>query len=50
VTVEFYDTPEGGTNVVLTHSGFADQPQRDRHNEGWDACLENLAGRVLEAE
>lgn len=50
VTVEFHDTPEGGTNVVLTHSGFADDRQRDLHREGWDACLANLVRRVLEAE
>jgi uncharacterized protein YndB with AHSA1/START domain len=41
VTVLFTD--EGGaTNVVITHSGFADEQIRDLHEHGWNACLANL--------
>jgi uncharacterized protein YndB with AHSA1/START domain len=47
VTVEFREAGERGTTVVLTHAGFADTRQRDRHAEGWRACLANLRGRVF---
>ena len=42
VTVEFHDV-EGGTQVVLTHEGFATEQLRDEHNQGWDGCLASLA-------
>ncbi len=42
VTVEF--TPAGtGTELVLTHDRFFDANARDRHNEGWNGCLERLS-------
>jgi uncharacterized protein YndB with AHSA1/START domain len=42
VTVEF--RPDGdGTLLQLTHEQFFDEPARDRHNQGWTACLDSLA-------
>jgi len=32
---------------VLTHTGFADDEQRDQHEHGWRACLANLVTRVF---
>lgn len=45
VTVEFRPAA-GGTEIVLTHERFADRDARDRHQRGWDGCLERL-GRYL---
>jgi uncharacterized protein YndB with AHSA1/START domain len=41
VTVEFRDDG-GATEVLLTHSGFANEEIRDLHAHGWDACISNL--------
>jgi uncharacterized protein YndB with AHSA1/START domain len=41
VTVEFH--PSGtGTEVVLTHSRFATENDRDEHLKGWTGCLDHL--------
>jgi uncharacterized protein YndB with AHSA1/START domain len=48
VTVEFL-SDGGQTTLVLEHSGLASERSRESHGEGWTACLENLARRVLEA-
>jgi uncharacterized protein YndB with AHSA1/START domain len=46
VAVEF--RAEGdGTNVVLTHTGLASEESKEQHAHGWNACLDNLAGRVF---
>ena len=47
VTVEFQALDEERTTVVLTHTGFADDGQRDQHEHGWRACLANLVTRVF---
>jgi uncharacterized protein YndB with AHSA1/START domain len=47
VTVEFEEA-DGGTQVSLTHSGFANEEIRDLHTHGWEAVLANLE-RVLSA-
>lgn len=45
VTLEL--KPSGdGTEVLLTHQRFADTETRDKHQHGWDGCLERL-GRYL---
>jgi uncharacterized protein YndB with AHSA1/START domain len=45
VTVEF--KPSGdGTELLLTHQRFADSEARDKHQHGWNGCLERL-GRYL---
>ena len=45
VTVEFRAVG-GGTELLLTHERFADRDARDRHQQGWDSCLDRL-GRYL---
>src|SRR5439155_13482444 len=42
VTVEFHERG-GSTEVILRHEGFLTAAKRDRHNEGWGACLDKLA-------
>jgi uncharacterized protein YndB with AHSA1/START domain len=45
VTIEF--KPSGdGTELVLAHQRFADSEARDKHQAGWNGCLERL-GRYL---
>lgn len=45
VTIEF--KPSGqGTELVLTHERFADTEARDKHQHGWNGCLERL-GRYV---
>ena len=35
--------PDGdGTILTLTHEQFADEPTRDRHNDGWSGALDKL--------
>jgi uncharacterized protein YndB with AHSA1/START domain len=46
VEVDFVEDGPG-TEVVLTHSGFAGDRIRDMHGEGWEGCLDNLESRVL---
>lgn len=31
-----------GTELALTHDGFADDSQRDNHVQGWSDCLDRL--------
>lgn len=33
---------DGGTRLVLTHTGFPNKEAADMHREGWDGCLANL--------
>ena len=45
VTVEF--KPAGqGTELLVTHQRFFDSDARDRHQHGWNGCLDRL-GRYL---
>jgi uncharacterized protein YndB with AHSA1/START domain len=46
VTVEFV-AQEEGTSVVLVHSGLEDGGSRDRHGQGWSACLDSLARTIF---
>ena len=41
VTIEL-QAIEDGTQLTLTHEQFFDKDARDRHNEGWTACLSQL--------
>ena len=45
VTVEFKPSGEG-TELIVTHQRFFDSDARDRHQLGWDGCLDRL-GRYL---
>ena len=47
VTVEFNEA-DGGTEVLLTHEGFATAETAGKHDQGWQGCLANLA-KVTEA-
>ena len=48
VTVRFL--AEGaGTRVTIVHEGLPGERNREMHARGWDACLDNLASRVLGA-
>ena len=43
VTIEL--APAGdGTEMRLRHEGLADDPARDQHEQGWNDCLDRLAG------
>jgi uncharacterized protein YndB with AHSA1/START domain len=44
VNVSFHDR-DGRTLVVLEHTGLPDAQSRDRHAEGWSACLEIFNAR-----
>jgi uncharacterized protein YndB with AHSA1/START domain len=46
VEVDFVEHGNG-TEVVVTHSGFANAELRGMHEHGWNACLDNLERRVL---
>jgi uncharacterized protein YndB with AHSA1/START domain len=47
VTVEFRG--EGAsTTVVLEHTGLPDDGSRERHGQGWTACLASLAANVFD--
>lgn len=45
VTVELLER-DGGTEVVLTHEGFAGAEERDDHRKGWEGCLEQLEAHL----
>jgi len=49
VTVDFSEADDGGTKVLLVHSGFGSEHARDLHREGWSGCLDNLALREFPA-
>ncbi|MGH9585903.1 MAG: SRPBCC family protein [Acidobacteriaceae bacterium] len=42
VTVEFFETDDGRTQVTLTHQNFASVEMRNRHEHGWGACLDEM--------
>lgn len=46
VEVEFHEHGDG-TEVVVTHTGFATPELRDMHAHGWNGCLDNLERRVF---
>ena len=41
VTLEFHDVAEG-TEIVLTHRGFATEEGQHQHGSGWGGCFECL--------
>ena len=41
VTIEFKDLGKS-TELTLTHEHFADEAARDKHQQGWNGCLERL--------
>ena len=43
VTILLRAVSESETELTLTHDGFPDAAMRDKHNQGWDGCLNHLA-------
>ncbi len=48
VEVDFREDGDA-TEVVVTHSGFADEQIKELHAHGWAGCLDNLERRVFAA-
>jgi uncharacterized protein YndB with AHSA1/START domain len=48
VTVDFLDK-EGFTEVQITHDRFPNNEVRDKHNYGWNGCLDRLQKHLSEA-
>jgi uncharacterized protein YndB with AHSA1/START domain len=46
VVVEFAEDGDG-TEVTLTHTGFANDDIKAQHEHGWNGCMDNLERRVL---
>lgn len=49
VTIEFLDLGTS-TEVCLTHENFQNAEERNKHNEGWTGCLEELARLVAASQ
>jgi serine/threonine protein kinase len=45
VTVDFHPSG-GGTNLVLTHERFRDEPDKNAHAQGWQGCLNRLSRKL----
>lgn len=43
VTIDLKPINDNETELTLTHEGFPEAESRQRHNEGWDGCLDRLA-------
>jgi uncharacterized protein YndB with AHSA1/START domain len=41
VTIDFREV-DAGTELTLTHTKFAEETVRDRHNQGWMGCVGRL--------
>lgn len=42
VDVVFVELDPHTTQITLTHSGFANDREREQHQQGWVSCLEKL--------
>ncbi|TQV85081.1 SRPBCC family protein [Aliikangiella coralliicola] len=42
VALQFNAINESSSELVLSHSEFADQEACDKHEQGWNGCLANL--------
>ncbi|WP_109209213.1 MULTISPECIES: SRPBCC domain-containing protein [Microbacterium] len=45
VELELQPAADAATRVIVRHSGFATQEERDQHIEGWSSCLQRLIDR-----
>lgn len=43
VTVSFYPTKDGNTEVTIMHERIPDKTARDSHQQGWFGCLSKLS-------
>jgi uncharacterized protein YndB with AHSA1/START domain len=48
VEVDFFETDDGSTAVVLTNKGLRDEASMDDHRDGWELSFDNLVA-VLSA-
>ena len=48
VTIDLMEV-QGGTQLTLTHEGFADEESRDNHNHGWNGALDKLEQQAEKA-
>ena len=46
VTIDLRDHGDKETELTLTHEGFPEAEIRDRHTQGWEACLAKLTDVV----
>lgn len=44
VDCRFEAIDDDTTELALVHSGFANEAERDQHQQGWVSCLEKLSG------
>ncbi|MCU7555445.1 SRPBCC domain-containing protein [Alteromonas sp. ASW11-19] len=44
VEVELESVDDATTALTLIHSGFANEQERNQHQQGWMACFEKLSG------
>jgi uncharacterized protein YndB with AHSA1/START domain len=42
VTVQF-EPRDSATEVIIAHERIPNETTRDRHQQGWDGCLDGLA-------
>lgn len=49
VDIQFIAESAQTTTLTLTHSGFANEQERDQHQMGWMGCLEKLSRLTLAA-
>jgi uncharacterized protein YndB with AHSA1/START domain len=42
VEVDFVETEDGSTNVVLTNKGLRDEASMEDHRDGWELSFDNL--------
>ena len=47
VALEFSEQGESGSQLILCHSGFEDEEDRDLHQQAWIECLEKLSTITL---
>jgi uncharacterized protein YndB with AHSA1/START domain len=45
VTLEFHDVA-AGTEIVLTHRGFATEEAQSQHSSGWGGCFDCLVSHL----
>lgn len=50
VSVDFRVSGSNCTDLTIVHSGFDGADTRDKHNQGWAACLEKLEDAASKKE
>ncbi|MCW8091710.1 SRPBCC family protein [Alteromonas sp. ASW11-130] len=43
VDIQFEQLNDSTTEIILIHSGFANEKEKEQHNLGWIGCLEKLS-------